>query len=49
MQFKEINNANAILMDENKRRIYNQYGSLGLKLAEQIGEEVIHDLSLIHI
>ena len=27
-------------MDVNKRRIYDQYGSLGLKLAEQIGEEV---------
>ena len=27
-------------MDANKRRIYDQYGSLGLKLAEQIGEEV---------
>ena len=40
LQFKEINNANAILMDVNKRRIYDQYGSLGLKLAEQVGEEV---------
>lgn len=37
--FKEINNANTVLMDPNKRRIYNQYGSLGLKLAEQVGEE----------
>ena len=27
-------------MDTNKRRIYDQYGSLGLKLAEQVGEEV---------
>ena len=27
-------------MDPNKRRIYDQYGSIGLKLAEQIGEEV---------
>ena len=40
-QFKEINNAKTVLSDENKRRIYDQYGSMGLKLAEQIGEEVI--------
>ena len=40
IQFKEINNANTVLMDTNKRRIYDQYGSLGLKLAEQVGEEV---------
>jgi len=37
--FKEINNAKTILSDENKRKIYDQYGSMGLKLAEQIGEE----------
>lgn len=35
-----MNNANAILSNENKRRIYDQYGSMGLALAEQIGEEV---------
>lgn len=40
LQFKEINNANAILMDERKRRIYDAYGPMGLKLAEQVGEEV---------
>ena len=40
MQFKDINNANSILKDPNKKRIYDQYGSVGLKLAEQIGEEV---------
>ena len=38
-QFKEINNAKTILMNEQKRRIYDQYGSMGLKLADQIGEE----------
>ena len=26
------------LQDEDKRKIYDQYGSMGLKLAEQIGE-----------
>ncbi len=39
-QFKEINNANAILADEKKRKIYDAYGMMGLKLAEQVGEEV---------
>ena len=38
-QFKEINNANAILSDENKRKIYDTYGKKGLELAEQFGEE----------
>ena len=40
LQFKVINNAYTILKDENKRRIYDQYGSVGLKLAEEVGEEV---------
>merc|ERR1712096_583940 len=38
-KFKEINNANKILHDEGKRKIYDQYGSMGLKIGEQIGEE----------
>jgi len=38
-KFKEINNANKILQDEKKREIYDQYGSVGLKVAEQFGEE----------
>lgn len=38
-KFKEINNANSILSDENKRRIYDEYGSMGLYAAEQFGEE----------
>ncbi|KAG7260173.1 hypothetical protein CRUP_030926 [Coryphaenoides rupestris] len=38
-KFKEINNANAILNDENKRKIYDEYGSMGLYVAEQFGEE----------
>lgn len=41
-KFKEINNANAILSDETKRNIYNQYGSLGLYVAEQFGEENVN-------
>lgn len=39
--FKEINHAKTILMNEKKRRIYDQYGSMGLKLADQIGEEYL--------
>lgn len=39
-QFQEVNHANSILKDENKRRIYDKYGTMGLKLADQIGEEV---------
>ncbi|XP_041809134.1 dnaJ (Hsp40) homolog, subfamily C, member 5 gamma b isoform X1 [Chelmon rostratus] len=38
-KFKEINNANSILNDENKRKIYDEYGSMGLYAAEQFGEE----------
>ena len=38
-QFKEVNNAKTILLNEKKRRIYDQYGSMGLKLAEQVGED----------
>ena len=38
-KFKEINNANTILNDENKRKIYDEYGSMGLYAAEQFGEE----------
>ncbi|XP_076013505.1 dnaJ homolog subfamily C member 5-like isoform X1 [Genypterus blacodes] len=40
-KFKEINNANSILSDENKRKIYDEYGSMGLYVAEQFGEESV--------
>uniref|UniRef100_A0A8C0HEV6 J domain-containing protein n=1 Tax=Chelonoidis abingdonii TaxID=106734 RepID=A0A8C0HEV6_CHEAB len=40
-KFKEINNANATLNDENKRQIYDEYGSMGLYVAEQFGEESV--------
>ncbi|XP_067880194.1 dnaJ (Hsp40) homolog, subfamily C, member 5 gamma a isoform X2 [Heterodontus francisci] len=40
-KFKEINNANAILNDDNKKRIYDEYGSMGLYVAEQFGEESV--------
>uniref|UniRef100_A0A3Q3DC54 DnaJ homolog subfamily C member 5 n=1 Tax=Hippocampus comes TaxID=109280 RepID=A0A3Q3DC54_HIPCM len=40
--FKEINNAHAILNDPTKRNIYDKYGSLGLYVAEQFGEENVN-------
>ena len=41
-RFKEINNAHAILTDATKRNIYDKYGSLGLYVAEQFGEENVN-------
>ncbi|XP_065051419.1 dnaJ homolog subfamily C member 5-like isoform X1 [Rhopilema esculentum] len=38
-RFKQINHANAILSDPNKREIYDNYGTMGLYIAEQFGEE----------
>ncbi|KAM9842200.1 dnaJ (Hsp40) homolog, subfamily C, member 5 gamma b isoform 2-T3 [Aulostomus maculatus] len=40
-KFKVINNANSILSDENKRKIYDEYGSVGLYVAEQFGDESV--------
>lgn len=40
-KFKEINNANSILNDETKRKIYDEYGSMGLYVSEQFGEESV--------
>ncbi|KAG7465704.1 hypothetical protein MATL_G00156400 [Megalops atlanticus] len=40
-KFKEINNANSILNDETKRNIYDEYGSMGLYVADQFGEESV--------
>ncbi|XP_076664785.1 dnaJ homolog subfamily C member 5 isoform X1 [Andrena cerasifolii] len=41
-KFKEINRAHAILTDLTKRNIYDNYGSLGLYVAEQFGEESVN-------
>ena len=41
-KFKEINRAHAILTDLTKRNIYDNYGSLGLYVAEQFGEENVN-------
>ncbi|XP_028858127.1 dnaJ (Hsp40) homolog, subfamily C, member 5 gamma a isoform X1 [Denticeps clupeoides] len=40
-KFKEINNANTILNDETKRKIYDEYGSMGLYVSEQFGDESV--------
>lgn len=42
LQFKEVNRAYSILSDTTKRNIYDQYGSLGLYIAEQFGEENVN-------
>ncbi|KAI0220477.1 DnaJ-like subfamily C member 5, partial [Lamellibrachia satsuma] len=41
-QFKELNRANMVLSDLTKRAIYDKYGSLGLYVAEQFGEENVN-------
>merc|ERR1712170_41735 len=41
-KFKEINHANSVLGDTTKRGIYDRYGSLGLYVAEQFGEENVN-------
>ncbi|KAI6175487.1 DnaJ domain protein [Aphelenchoides bicaudatus] len=37
-KFKEINHANSVLSDPKKRKIYDQYGDIGLKMLDQFGE-----------
>lgn len=41
-KFKDINQANRVLSDITKRNIYDNYGSLGLYVAQQVGEEYVH-------
>ncbi|XP_074040653.1 dnaJ homolog subfamily C member 5 isoform X2 [Leptinotarsa decemlineata] len=41
-KFKEVNRAHSILSDATKRNIYDNYGSLGLYIAEQFGEENVN-------
>lgn len=38
-KFQEINHANSILSNQTKRQIYDEYGSLGLYVAQQFGED----------
>ncbi|RXM34353.1 CAD protein [Acipenser ruthenus] len=46
-KFKVINNANAILNDDTKRKIYDEYGSMGLYASDQLGEESAQYYSLM--
>lgn len=41
-KFKEINKAHTILTNTSKRNIYDKYGSLGLYVAEQFGDENVN-------
>lgn len=40
-KFQEVNHANSVLSNPTKRQIYDQYGSLGLYVAQQFGEDEI--------
>lgn len=46
-QFKEINRAHSTLSDQTKRNIYDTYGSLGLYVAEQFGEENVNTYFMV--
>lgn len=46
-KFKEVNRAHGILSDLTKRNIYDNYGSLGLYIAEQFGEENVNAYFLV--
>lgn len=41
-KFKELNNAHAVLSDLSRRNIYDSYGSLGLYVAQQFGEDNVN-------
>jgi len=41
-QFQEVNHANSVLGDTIKRNIYDRYGSIGIYVAEQFGEENVN-------
>ena len=47
VQFQEINHAYSVLNDATKRSIYDRYGSLGLYIAEQFGEENVKTYFLL--
>lgn len=40
-QFKEVNHANAVLSNPSKRKIYDEYGEMGLKMMDQFGEDAM--------
>jgi len=42
VQFQEVSQANGVLSDTVKRNIYDRYGSIGIYVAEQFGEENVN-------
>lgn len=46
-KFKSINKAHAILTDEKKRNLYDKYGSFGLAIADQFGDDVVSSVMCI--
>ncbi|CAG0912992.1 unnamed protein product [Notodromas monacha] len=47
-KFKEINHAHKVLSDPTKRNIYDNYGSVGLYVGEQLGEENVNAYFLVN-
>lgn len=47
-KFQEVNHANSILSNATKRDIYDQYGSLGLYVAHQLGEDNLSTYFLLN-
>lgn len=41
-KFKELNSAHTVLSDLSRRNIYDSYGSLGLYVAQQFGEDNVN-------
>ncbi|XP_034721457.1 dnaJ homolog subfamily C member 5-like [Etheostoma cragini] len=41
-KFKELNSAHAVLSDPSRRGVYDAYGSLGLYVAQQFGEDNVN-------
>ncbi|KAH7721935.1 CBN-DNJ-14 protein [Aphelenchoides avenae] len=40
-KFKEINHAHAVLSNPQKRKVYDEYGEMGLKMMDQFGDETM--------
>jgi len=47
-KFKEVNHAHRVLSDETQRKIYDNYGSMGIQLAEQIDPKHLKAYFFVH-